>query len=240
MNAVPRQANYFAVVPAAGTGSRMGADCPKQYLPLGDRAVIEHTLGRLLEVPVLRAIVVAIAPDDGRWPGLALAGHDRIHAVSGGAERCHSVLNGLEYLTGRADDRDWVLVHDVARPCIAGVEIARLIDGVGDHAVGGILAIPVSDTLKKVGPAGIEATVDRTGVWRAQTPQMFRLGLLRDALQMALQRGGAITDEASAIELAGYQPQVIEGSPTNIKITHPRDLALAGLFCGQATLEGEH
>lgn len=213
----------------------MGTEVAKQYLPLNHSTVIEQTLSRLLQLPLLEKIIVAIADDDTRWSRLALASHSRVVTVRGGDERMHSVLSGLDYLSGIAAADDWVLVHDVARPCIDVGDIERLIEALSGHAVGGILAVPVSDTVKKVNATAIEKTLDRSQVWLAQTPQMFRLALLRDALQRGVDAGGQITDEASAIENLGLQPIVVEGSRSNIKITHPEDLPLAEYYCaGQA------
>lgn len=235
MSADTQLPRYFAVVPAAGVGRRMGTEVAKQYLPLNHSTVIEQTLSRLLQLPLLEKIIVAIADDDTRWSRLALASHSRVVTVRGGDERMHSVLSGLDYLSGIATADDWVLVHDVARPCIDVGDIERLIEALSGHAVGGILAVPVSDTVKKVNATAIEKTLDRSQVWLAQTPQMFRLALLRDALQRGVDAGGQITDEASAIENLGLQPIVVEGSRSNIKITHPEDLPLAEYYCaGQA------
>lgn len=231
MSAVPDTADFYAVVPAAGIGRRMGGDRPKQYLSLNGSPIIEHTLNRLIAIPELQKIVVALADNDVFWPQLALAKHPKIDVVVGGAERGDSVLNGLECLSATADDNDWVLVHDVARPCIAAADIYRLIEHLKDHAVGGILAVPVSDTLKNVSGAAIVETVDRSTLWQAQTPQMFRLGVLREALRRGIREGRTVTDEASAIELTGEHPLVVEGSITNIKITRPQDMALAEYYC---------
>ena len=222
---------YFAIVPAAGVGSRMGAECPKQYLPLHGKSVLEHSLKKLLTLPCLERLLVPLAATDEYWRDLPIFADERVTPVNGGRERCDSVLNGLIALTDVADDQDWVLVHDVARPCVRQSDIARLIDSLQHDAVGGILAVPVSDTIKRVTTATlIDATVDRSQLWQAQTPQLFRYGLLRDALGSALQSGAVITDEASALEWAGRQPRVVEGSRDNLKITRPEDLALAEYF----------
>lgn len=228
------QPRCFAVVPAAGSGTRMSAAKPKQYLPLGSGLVIEQTLARLLEVSRLQTIVVAIAPGDPFWPELAIANHPKLVTVAGGAERMHSVLNGIEALAGIADDNDWVLVHDVARPCVEAQAIEQMIEQLQHHPVGGIMALPVSDTVKEVAGDEIIATHDRTTIWRAQTPQMFRVGLLREALQRGIDSQLPITDEASALEWAGYRPRVVEGAATNIKITRPEDLALAAYYLSQS------
>lgn len=227
---------FWAVVPAAGAGRRMASRVPKQYLNLGGRSVIEHTLERLLDAAVFEEIVVAVSPGDEYWPELPLAAHERIHRVDGGRERADSVLNGLRMLLGVAGRDDWVLVHDAARPCLTREDIIKLINELGDDPVGGILALPVHDTLKRVGDSHIEDTVDRSRIWRAFTPQMFRLGALHDALDTAIRNGRPVTDEASAIEYDGCQPRIVEGRSDNIKITRPEDLPLAGFYLEQQCL----
>ncbi|WP_039913385.1 2-C-methyl-D-erythritol 4-phosphate cytidylyltransferase [Cellvibrio mixtus] len=224
---------YWVVVPAAGIGSRMGAACPKQYLPLLEKTVLEHTLERLLALPVIKRIHVVLAEDDEFWPQLALAHNDNIIRVAGGKERADSVLSGLHALSAQAKDDDWVLVHDAARPCIRVQEIMMLIDVVGDHPVGGILGVPVSDTLKQVSSAVIDKTIDRSVLWQAQTPQLFRIGLLRNCLQQALAEGKIITDEASALEAYDYRPLMVQGRSDNIKITRQEDLAIAAMLMQQ-------
>ena len=226
-------ANIWAVVPAAGIGSRMAAAIPKQYLPLGQRTVVECTLHKLLAVSRVRQLVVAVAEHDSHWPKLAIAQHPQVTSTPGGSERADSVLNGLLAIAGQAHDQDWVLVHDAARPCVWVQTINHLIDSLIDDPVGGILAIPVADTLKLAGaqhPASIEDTVDRNRMWAAQTPQMFRYGLLKQALQTAADDGFVVTDEASALEHLGHQPRLIPGRTDNLKITTPDDLALAQLI----------
>jgi 2-C-methyl-D-erythritol 4-phosphate cytidylyltransferase len=222
---------FWAVVPAAGQGARMGAALPKQYLALAGRTVLEHTLARLATEPRIQTIVVAVAPDDAQWETLGHAFATPVHAVPGGAERCHSVLNALEYLVSEAHPDDWVLVHDAARPCLRATDLTGLMDSLSDHPVGGLLGLPVSDTLKRCRENGeVIETVDRGGLWRALTPQMFRLGMLRDALRDALAAGVLVTDEAGAMERAGLAPRIVHGHADNIKITHPQDLALAALY----------
>lgn len=223
--------SYWCVVPAAGAGKRMGADHPKQYLTLFNKTVCEHTLLRLLGLPEICRIIVCVSPSDTWWPNLSLCKESRITTVLGGAERCHSVLNGLRHLRTLAADNDWVLVHDVARPCVRSADIRLLMERTRHHAHGGILATPVRDTLKKATAADeIDHTVDRSQLWQALTPQLFRVGDLTDALETALAAGVSITDEASAIEWAGGHPLLVEGHPDNIKITHPNDLPLALLY----------
>jgi len=228
--------NFWGIVPAAGAGKRMGADRPKQYLPLVGATVIEHTLTRLLAAAVLTKIVVALAADDGYWDDLAIARHPQILRAPGGKERADSVLSGLRALDGVADDDDWVLVHDAARPCITTGDITRLITTLHDDPVGGTLALPCHDTLKQVDQHGaITATLDRNRIWRALTPQMCRYRLLRDALQHAARSGKIVTDEMSALEAIGHQPRIVEGRPDNLKITRPEDLALAQFYLAQQT-----
>jgi len=218
---------HWAVVPAAGKGARMGADRPKQYLELAGRSVLEHTLARLLDEPRIAGIVVALAVDDDYGRTLIARAGPRVSATVGGTERCHSVLNGLDALPGSAAD-DWVLVHDAARPCLRRADLACLIDTLAADPCGGILAVPVRDTLKRCASDGrIEHTVDRNQLWHALTPQMFRLRVLREALRGALAAERLVTDEAQAIELAGFVPRVVEGHADNIKITRPEDLPLA-------------
>jgi 2-C-methyl-D-erythritol 4-phosphate cytidylyltransferase len=224
---------YWIVVPAAGIGARMGASFPKQYLPLVGKTVIEHTLERLLQIPNIAGIYLVLSEQDTYWADLSLAQDARIHLVAGGAERCDSVLNALEKLQTIASIDDWVLVHDAARPCIQTVSVLHLIDQVKNHSVGGILGVPVSDTLKQVADSVIQSTADRRLLWQAQTPQMFRLGLLRNCLQRALAEGKMITDESSALECYGYQSLMIQGRSDNIKITRPEDLAIAAMLLQQ-------
>ena len=212
----------------------MEADCPKQYLPLAGRTVIEHSLDALLNHPAICGAVVAISDTDGYWADLAYQHDKPVHKAQGGAERCHSVLNALHRLAGIAERDDWVLVHDAARPCVRQDDISQLIERCQSHPVGGILAVPVKDTIKKVAESEmIVGTVDRAMLWHAQTPQMFRLGALRDALQQALAAKAVITDEASAMEWIGQVPRVVEGHADNIKITRPEDLSLAEFYLQQ-------
>ncbi len=224
---------YWVVVPAAGVGARMEINLPKQYLPLLDKTVIEHTLLQLLSLPGIAGVYIALGPQDKYWPQLPIASHPSIHPVMGAAERAGSVLNALLALSQVAHNDDWVLVHDAARPCIKKDDIAALIQQVADHPVGGILGVPVSDTLKNVRDNTIVTTIDRRHLWQAQTPQLFRLSLLRDCLQQALAEGKCITDEASAVEAFGYCPLMVKGSGSNIKITYPEDLVIASLFLQQ-------
>ncbi len=224
----------WAIVPAAGIGTRMLSDRPKQYLELAGQTILEHTIRRLASHPRITGIIVAIASDDPWWPNITLADDVEVHVVDGGQERSDSVLNALNKLAKITSDNPWVLVHDAARPCLRHDDIDAMLDALSDHAVGGILAVPVNDTVKRVDDAQqITETVCRKGLWRAMTPQMFRLQALSDALMKAKQQNLAVTDDASAMELAGFQPMIVEGHSDNIKITLPQDLALARLFLQQ-------
>ena len=223
--------NYWVVIPAAGVGKRMQADRPKQYLPLHGKTVIEQTLSCFSHHPQIAGIVVVLSANDPYWPQLDLHSEAPLHRAAGGSERCHSVLSGLDVVAQYAADDDWVLVHDAARPCLSRDDLGRLLYQAGEDNVGGILSVPVRDTMKRDnGNERIAQTVDRVGLWHALTPQMFPLGLLRTALQQALEDGFEVTDEASAIEHIGLQPKLVEGSGSNIKITRPEDLALAEFY----------
>ncbi len=224
----------WALIPAAGKGARMASAVPKQYLPLGGRPVIQYSLERLGRHPLIQGVVVVLAPGDGHWPRLELDLPVPLYTVTGGQERCHSVARGLGFLADLASPDDWVLVHDAARPCLSREDLDRLIRAVGGDPVGGLLAAPVADTLKRGEGGCAVGTLERRGVWRALTPQMFRLGRLRKALEQALERGVEVTDEASAMEMAGYRPRLVEGRGDNIKITRPEDLELAACILGCA------
>ncbi|WP_339462088.1 2-C-methyl-D-erythritol 4-phosphate cytidylyltransferase [Pseudomonas sp. EA_105y_Pfl2_R69] len=217
---------FWALIPAAGVGSRMAADRPKQYLEVAGKTIIEHSLACFLDHPQLLGVVVSLALDDPYWPHLACAAEPRLQRAEGGRERADSVLNGLLRLSelGARDD-DWVLVHDAARPNLARSDLDLLLAELAGDAVGGLLAVPARDTLKRAGPDGrVRETVDRVTIWQAYTPQMFRLGELQRALADALLAGVAITDEASAMEWAGHAPRLIEGRGDNLKVTRPEDL----------------
>lgn len=228
--------NYWVLVVAAGSGKRMGADRPKQYLPIAGRMLIEYTLEQLLRLPNLKGLSLVLAADDAVGRNLACVASGRVDVILGGAERADSVLAGLHGLAQRARDDDWVLVHDAARPCIRLDDIEKLQQSLADDPVGGILAVPVTDTIKRASLSNannIEQTLDRTALWRALTPQMFRLGALIDALEQAKRDQLDVTDEASAMELAGLKPQLISGHSDNIKVTRPEDLPVAELFLRQ-------
>ncbi|MDH4274966.1 MAG: 2-C-methyl-D-erythritol 4-phosphate cytidylyltransferase [Gammaproteobacteria bacterium] len=225
-------AKYWAVVPAAGKGTRLGAALPKQYLTLAGAPIIVHTLNRLLAHPQIVGAVVALSPDDHYWQSLDYMHTKPVLCAQGGEERFVSVLNALLRLASHgAHADDWVLVHDAARPCVRLSDISKLIESVGDNVHGGLLGVPVADTLKRCDMTGIvTATVDRSALWRALTPQMFKLELLAHALQNLMRRGAAVTDDAAAMEREGYRPRMVEGHADNIKITRKEDLQLASLY----------
>jgi len=219
---------FWVIVPAAGSARRMGAAVPKQYLPLAGRTVIEWSLAPFLERARTRGVVVVLAEHDPRWLQTDLAGHAKVLTTLGGAERMDSVLAGLKALETRAAASDWVLVHDAARPCLSRVDLDRLLNELADDEVGGLLAAPVVDTLKRADEQQrIDQTVSREKLWRALTPQMFRFELLRRALQSAVANRVAVTDEAQAIEALGLRPKLITADADNIKITLPEDLPRA-------------
>ena len=221
----------WAVIPAAGRGSRFGGRTPKQYLSIHGKTVLEHSLRPFCEHPAVKGVVVATAADDAYWPTLAVAGHARVRHVVGGKERCHSVLNGLRGLPEDAAEEDWVLAHDAARPCVRPADIDALLRELRAHPVGGALAMPVRDTMKRTNPqAEVTETVERELLWHALTPQMFRLGMLRTALQDALDNGRLATDETQAIELRGLRPKLVACGAHNIKITRAEDLPLAEFY----------
>ena len=222
---------YFAIIPAAGSGSRFGAPLPKQYLTINGLPIIRYAIDALLADARIARVVVVLSPEDGDWHEGCLPEQveDRVSVIrAGGATRAESVLNGISWLAknSNVESKDWILVHDAARPCLTPVQIDALITCLSDDPVGGLLAIPVADTVKRADTAQrVEATVDRRSLWQAQTPQMFRLDLLQQAL-------GAIdlavaTDESAAIEALGYAPKLVAGSLANLKVTYPADLSLA-------------
>jgi 2-C-methyl-D-erythritol 4-phosphate cytidylyltransferase len=240
-------ANYWAIVPAAGTGQRFGAELAKQFHSIGDKLVADHTLGRLLNISKIEKILVPCDTSAESWAEVSAVKDQRVELIAGGEERVHSVLNGLRALVDIAASDDWVLVHDMARPCITSGDINKLIEQLSGHPVGGILATPISDTLKKVAPkkitsqnaikSAIEKTFDRSDYRGAQTPQMFRYGLLVRALEAMLQEQQVPTDEASAIEYLGEQAMIVEGRRDNIKITHREDLIIAQAIMGYQETE---
>ncbi len=221
-------ARRWAVVPSAGQGSRFGSVTPKQYSTLLGRPLLSWTLEALLAEESLAGIVVALAAGDEHWRRIPEAADPRVATCVGGARRDLSVANALATLVGIASDTDWVLVHDAARPCLRHDDLQALFEELRDDAVGGLLAVPAGDTLKRADDTQRAcATVPREGLWRALTPQMFRCGLLRRSLALCVERGIAVTDEATAIESLGLKPRLVRGHADNIKVTNPEDAALA-------------
>ncbi|EIC21838.1 2-C-methyl-D-erythritol 4-phosphate cytidylyltransferase [Thiorhodovibrio frisius] len=244
----------WVLIPAAGVGRRFGAARPKQYLELDGRRVIDRALDCFLEHSGIRGCVVVLHPDDPYWPEGPHADHPGVLRADGGAERCHSVRNGLDALAAVADEQDWVLVHDAARPCLRRADLDSLLAVLVREPVGALLAVPVHDTVKRANPepaanaaapgavltadvlprtVSVAETVPRADLWRAFTPQAFRLGQLRQALDFAFAHDQLVTDDASAIELLGLSPRLVEGHSDNIKITRPEDLDLARFYLSQ-------
>jgi len=226
--------SYYALVPAAGFGARMGGETPKQYMPLAGHPMIWHALSTLCAVPAIDKVFVVLSPDDSFWPEAAMQSlGDKLKVVyCGGDMRAVSVANGLRAMADLlCEDRNmadaWVLVHDAARPCLTVAQVEKLISEVGEDDAGGILAVPVADTLKRgLDSSRILETVSRDGLWQAQTPQMFRYRLLLDGLDFA----PGVTDEASAIEALGLSPRLVSADSTNFKVTFPLDMHLAELI----------
>ena len=220
---------HYAIVPAAGSGSRLGGEAPKQYQLLAGRPLLYHSLATLCRCRAIERVWVVLAPDDGWWRQFdwRSLGHKLETVFCGGATRAESVANGLRAAATAALDDDWVLVHDAARPCLSPAMLATLCDELADDAVGGLLAVPVADTLKRADSGQrVARSESRDGLWQAQTPQMFRYGLLSHAL--AEHPGG--TDEASAIEAAGLRPRLVRADASNLKVTYPADLRLAEMI----------
>lgn len=219
-------APLWAVVPAAGSGQRMGGELPKQYQSLAGKTMLEHTLSRLLSVPGMAGVVTVVAAQDVHWQSIGCRSDSRVHTCTGGEQRSDSVAAGLGRVLELSTSDTWVLVHDAARPLVALSDIQRLTNAVyNSGAVGGLLATPVQDTLKKADDYYcVEQTINRNELWQAQTPQMFRAGQLLEALTSV---DSSITDDASAMEQSGHQPQLVEALEPNFKITRPMDMQLA-------------
>lgn len=220
-----------AVLPAAGIGSRMQTDCPKQYLTINNQTILEHAIHALLRHPRIQQVIVAIGSEDVHFATLPIAADPRVRVTVGGKQRADSVMAGLQL----AGDAQWVLVHDAARPCLHADDLARLLAITSHSKVGGILAAPVRDTMKRAETGGnaVSHTVDRQDLWHALTPQLFPLALLKHCLQRALDEGANVTDEASALEHCGYHPLLVTGRSDNIKVTRPEDLRLAAFYLTQ-------
>jgi len=229
--------NCWGILPAAGSGMRFGSEVPKQYLPLNGRPVLSWSVAALLAAPV-KALAIPLGPGDRHWQSLGLDADSRIHTCRGGATRQQSVLAGLKALAGREESaaaEDWVLVHDAVRPCVRAGDIARLLaDTPASGADGGLLGWPVVNALKRVAPdMAVRNNVARESCWNAATPQMFRFGVLLDALERAESAGSSHVDEAAAVTAAGGKVVMVSGAKDNIKITHKPDLALVGAILGQ-------
>ncbi len=229
---------YYLVIPAAGSGRRFAASQPKQYATLESSTVIEHALAPFEADPDCAGIVVAVAAEDAVWPVIAARRTRVIETATGGEQRAHSVRNALRVLAGRARDDDWVMVHDAARPCFSSDDLQLLKRDLAAHPVGGLLAVPLADTLKRALEPGtraahVDETLDRNGLWRAATPQVFRFGVLLRALEAALEAQRIPTDEAQAIEWTGQRPQLVAGRADNIKVTTAEDLELASAILGR-------
>ena len=226
----------WAIIPAAGVGARMQASKPKQYLPLAGRTVLGQSLHQLATHPAITGIIVALAEHDSEWETIAPDDNCPVITTIGGSTRADSVLHAVQALAEHAEDmtQTWALVHDAARPCLRHEDIDKMLSTLLSHPAGGILGLPVSDTMKRVNAQGeIIATIPRQALWRAATPQLFRAERLQGALESAIKQGKVVTDEASAMELAGYQPMMVAGHADNIKITLPQDLALAEYYLRQ-------
>lgn len=222
---------FFALIPAAGIGARIGAEYPKQYLPIAGKPMLLHVLDTFASCETIAHTFVVVSAGDGYIrDALSNARHlaDRITILyNGGVTRQESVLNGMRAVRHRINDDDWMLVHDAARPGLTIDMIEKLVNALRDDEVGGLLATPIVDTLKRADAHNrVQSTMPRSGSWAAQTPQMFRYAMLRHALEQA----GDVTDESSAIEALGLEPKLVEGSPRNFKVTLPHDVALAELY----------
>ena len=235
------------VIPAAGVGKRMKANCPKQYLTINDKTILEHTVERLLAHPRVELVVLALGENDAYFAETSLVSHPKIKTVVGGNERVDSVLAGLK--SDYVEPFEWVMVHDAARPCVTLQDIDLLINHCEQHQQGGLLASRVRDTMKQENASTqakatvpiiekniertIERTIDRTSLWHAYTPQMYRTKELIAAIEQGLENGVAITDESSAIEAFGLPSHLVEGRSDNLKVTQSDDLALAHFILNQ-------
>jgi 2-C-methyl-D-erythritol 4-phosphate cytidylyltransferase len=238
MNKATSKSSIWAVVPAAGIGQRMQSDIPKQYLPLHNATVLEHTLNKLLSIESVNGLVISLQSGDKYWSEIQVSSGKPVLVAEGGAERSDSVANALDVLPKLDNfdaNHDRVLVHDAVRPCVRTADVELLIDRVDGNEAGGLLALPVRDTMKRQGAeTAVQSTVDREGLWHALTPQLFPYLVLRDALLKAKQHNVVVTDESSAVEFAGFSPLLVQGHEDNIKITRPGDLRLAELYLEEA------
>lgn len=220
----------WAIVPAAGIGNRMNHALPKQYLPIHQKPILAHTLSVICQMPQLHQVIIPLHPRDQYWQRLIQLPFNNIVTVAGGQLRDDSVMNALEYIKKEAKPQDWVLVHDAVRPCVTIKGLTALFTQIQNDHIGGLWGVPVRDTLKKVDEGKARTTVSRADLWHAQTPQIFRFEPLYQSLLQAKHDKIEITDEASAIEHAGYHPKMVRGSYDNIKITWPEDLISAALW----------
>lgn len=224
---------YYVIIPAAGEGKRFSKSLPKQYWQLKGRPVLSHVLEFFLGFSFVEKIMIALRQDDTYWDQIAFSQEPRVFSIIGGKERFLSVLQALSSLQNEINAEDWVLVHDACRPCLKKEDFLRLLNTLKEDSTGGILGVPLRDTLKRVDPQqNILETSDRQALWQAQTPQMFRYGILYDAMKTAAKQRLSITDEAMALEYMGYLPKIVLGSTSNIKITWPEDLLLAEAILG--------
>lgn len=236
---LPENQQFIVVVPAAGVGKRMLASCPKQYLTIDNQTILSHTINRLLSHKNIAKVVLAINDDDAYFAQTTLVVNPNIIRVSGGKERVDSVLSGLQII----NDREWVLVHDAARPCITHDDIDKLIKQCLDNNTGGLLAVPVVDTMKLASKNNeneaiqVDKTINRSSLWHAFTPQMFKVKELKQAIEQAQAKGLIMTDESSAIESVGLTCLLVSGRRDNIKITRPEDLVLADFYLKQQQIE---
>lgn len=224
----------WAVIPAGGVGSRMDAKVPKQYMLIDAQPMLLRTLKRVCDIESVSKLVIGIAKEDAHWPRLSFSHPKLAEIVNAGASRVDTVLNCLLKIESLGAADDWALVHDAARPCVRQAEVSGLINTCLSENTGGILALPLSDTIKRAQaasrPSRIETTVSREHLWRAMTPQLFKVGELLSAIQSAKKSGANITDEASAMEAAGFQPLLVPCSPDNIKVTYPQDITFAEMI----------
>lgn len=229
MKEMKTQRQFVAVVPAAGVGSRMQADKPKQYLEIDGKTILQHTLNVLLSYPLIDEVIVAVARADPYMAKMSFLKQAKVRLVEGGENRADSVLNGLKAINFQPERETWVLVHDAARPCLTHQDLDQLLQVDDDN--GAILAIPATDTIKRAdADLQIQQTEDRAQLWLAQTPQFFNAKLLAKALNFAQENGVVVTDEASAMELLGFRPHLVAGRSDNIKVTRPEDLTLAAFY----------
>jgi len=231
--------NVHALIPAAGLSVRFGGTTLKQYAHLLGQPVIAHSIEAVQKHPAVTGVTVALAPDDGIYDELMRPRYPEVTTIEGGESRAQTVLNGLRFLLQHFSDCEWVLVHDAARPCLSAACLTNLLDRGRASPSGAILAVPVSDTMKRADPSGhIAHTVDRTGLWAAQTPQLFRLKSLATHLEHALSCGQDPTDEAATMEAAGIHPLLVQGASSNIKITGAEDLSLAEFILRHQSVTG--